>query len=301
MKKFYLYLSLEHEIRDLRDVREDHLLSYIEKLKQTKNQETVYDAVMSLKRSFEILTQEEKLLIDPAIRIKNIVKVRRIRDLVMSEEEVCRMLQTPDITHPRGVRNRAIMEVLYGTGIRIRELVNLELSDYSPEEKILLIREGKGKKNRIVPIGDKAKEFLDLYLKTARKMFKPRKSTRNIFVGASGRSMNVWNVAGQIRMIVKKSGIRKKITAHVFRHTFATHLLENGAGIREVQLLLGHNSIDSTRIYINLSQEYLRDEYMKYHPLENELFFDVNERERNVLNGELKDVRPLKKGLDGIV
>jgi integrase/recombinase XerD len=287
LKYFDRYVRNELNMTDYREIREDNYYEYIDYLKvRGKKFNALYHNVL-LKRIFRILEEEEKILFDPFCKIPALKAKQKIRDKILSESEMEELLKIPDTKKVFGLRNRAILEVLYGTGIRGSELCSLELNDYIVEEKLLFVRNGKGRKDRIVPIGDNASFYLDEYIKKSRKKLLQGRRVKNLFICKKGIKLNTWELRAILKRICGKMKEKKEISPHVIRHTYATHLLRHGAGIREIQLLLGHGSISTTQIYINLNQDQLKEEYEKYHPLENELFFDVSGREEKTINGRL--------------
>ncbi len=292
LKRFNNYLeSLKrmHSI-DYRDVRESDLYGFMEYLEKDSKRgikkETVQNNALAMKRLFQILEREDKILQNPFGDVEMKGKRHNIRDKVLSEKEMRDFIDAVPVDNPLDFRNRTILELLYGTGIRARELCNLELTDIFLDEKMIFIRNGKGKKDRILPLGETPVKYLAEYIKKIRPKYSrlPRKKdqSRKLFLGSFGKSLSTGGLSGIIRKIKEAQGITKPVYPHIIRHSFATHLLNAGADIREVQLLLGHTSLDSTQIYLNLSTAYLKEIYRKYHPLENELYFDVLSRESHI-------------------
>lgn len=289
LKKFNGFIESKG-VKDYRDVSEKYYYEYFEHLRDLT---TLKDATLKcisiyLKRIFWILEEEEKILFNPLCNVKHPKAVRSIRDKVLSEEEINRMLSEFDLANPLDFRNRTILELFYGTGVRASELAGLELNDFYPEEKLIYVRNGKGKRERIIPVGEHVYRYILEYIKNARKKIVKRRKCKYLFVGNGVKALGYTYINYIIRKISKKSNNKTRVTAHVLRHTFATHLLKSGAGIRQIQLLLGHKCLSSTQVYINLNHEHLKEEYEKYHPLENELYFDVYGRESKVLNDELE-------------
>jgi integrase/recombinase XerD len=184
---------------------------------------------------------------------------------VLSIEDVERLLSLPNETTLEGLRDKAMLEILYATGIRVSELVELGLNDINFELGYL-IAYGKGSKERIVPIGENAKNKLNEYLNIGRpKHLKSRNST-HLFITRFGKKMTrqaFWKI---ITKYANKSGITKKISPHTLRHSFATHLLERGADLRAIQMMLGHSDISTTQIYTHIERERLKEIHKKYHP-----------------------------------
>jgi|YelNatPaOPRAMG01_1025707.scaffolds.fasta_scaffold02995_14 integrase/recombinase XerD len=183
---------------------------------------------------------------------------------VLDEKEIDSILDLPDPSSPLGIRNQAILETLYGTGIRVSELVNLNLYNVNLKEKYIRCF-GKGEKERIVPLGDYASESIEKYIKV-RDYFKPIDNNA-LFLNKKGYRITRQGVWYIIKVYSKILGLSKKVSPHTFRHTFATHLLMNGADIRIVQELLGHSDISTTQIYTHVVSSKLHEVYRKAHPL----------------------------------
>jgi integrase/recombinase XerD len=189
---------------------------------------------------------------------------------VLTVAEVDALLDAPDTTTPQGIRDRAMMELVYATGMRVSEIVNLRLEDVNLKLGYLRCI-GKRAKERIVPMGSKAIEFINLYLEKVRSsdkaVSKPSPSQPEyLFLNPSGKKFSrvgFWKI---IKRYANLSGITKKITPHTLRHSFATHLLERGADLRSIQEMLGHENISSTQIYTHLNREHLKDLHKKFHP-----------------------------------
>lgn len=185
---------------------------------------------------------------------------------VLSEDEVVRLLNQPDITTSEGFRDRTMLEVLYATGMRVSELINLTLERVDLNMKYI-IAFGKGSKERIVPLGSVAAEFLQQYLEKVRpKLTHEDRNTNIVFLAFGGHELTRQRFWQIIRAYGRKANINKALTPHILRHSFATHLLDNGADLRSVQELLGHSDISTTQIYTHLTNKRLRDIYAKSHP-----------------------------------
>lgn len=185
---------------------------------------------------------------------------------VLSEDEVVRLLNQPDITTAEGFRDRTMLEVLYATGMRVSELINLTLDRVDLNMKYI-IAFGKGSKERIVPLGSVAAEFLQQYLEKVRpKLTHEDRNTNIVFLAFGGHELTRQRFWQIIRTYGRKANINKALTPHILRHSFATHLLDNGADLRSVQELLGHSDISTTQIYTHLTNKRLRDIYAKAHP-----------------------------------
>lgn len=184
----------------------------------------------------------------------------------LSMEEVDRLLQSPDTTEPRGVRDRALIELLYATGLRVSEMVDLRQQDVNLESGYLTCT-GKGRKQRLVPVGDEAAAWLTRYVTEARPVLLKRRASARLFVNARGGAgltrVGFWKI---VREYGKRAGVRGSLSPHVLRHSFATHLLERGADLRAIQMMLGHSDLSTTQIYTHVLEARLRVVYDKFHP-----------------------------------
>lgn len=183
---------------------------------------------------------------------------------VLSIEEVDKLLEF-NLENEFDYRNKAMIELMYGTGLRVSELVNLKLTDVDLEKKIVRCM-GKGKKMRIVPIGDISLKYLEKYILEHRDSMKKGYLCDNIFLNNHGKAISRHGFLYILKNIAKMQGIEKEITPHMLRHSFATHLLNNGADLRSIQLMLGHSNLSTTQIYTNVNNEFLKENYNMYHP-----------------------------------
>lgn len=221
--------------------------------------------ISGLKSFFKFMVFE-KYRDDLPIQWLETPKIGRKLPDTLNFDEIIKMLEVIDLGKPEGIRNRAILETLYGSGLRVSELVNLQKSDLFAKEKIVRIT-GKGNKQRLVPLGDFALDFIQTYLTDVQVYQKIQKGFENfVFLNRNGKALT----RNMIFLIVQKTaelaGIRKKVSPHTFRHSFATHLLENGADLRSIQVLLGHESITTTEIYTHIDTRYLQQVMEKFHP-----------------------------------
>ena len=185
---------------------------------------------------------------------------------ILSIEEIDSLISAIDLSHPQGERNRAILEVLYSCGLRVSELTNLKLSNIRFKEGYVKVT-GKGNKERLAPIGSSAIKFLNIYLNEIRNHQKIKKGSEDIvFLNRRGSQLTRIMIFTIIKQLSQKIGLKKKISPHTFRHSFATHLIEGGADLRAIQEMLGHESITTTEIYTHLDREYLRKNIMLFHP-----------------------------------
>ena len=184
----------------------------------------------------------------------------------LSAAEVDRLLESPDISQPRGVRDRALIELLYATGLRVSEMVSLRQQDLNLESGYLTCT-GKGRKQRLVPVGEEAAAWLTRYLREARPALLKKRSSPRLFVNARGGTaltrVGFWKI---LKEYGKQAGVGSRLSPHVLRHSFATHLLERGADLRAIQMMLGHSDLSTTQIYTHVLEARLRAVYDKFHP-----------------------------------
>lgn len=221
---------------------------------------------LSALRSFYRFLMYEKLISEDPTQYIESPKIGQKLPEVLSVLEIEEMINHIDLSKPEGERNKAIVEIMYGCGLRVSEAINLKISQLHFEENYIKII-GKGNKERLIPIGENAKKAITLYLEGSRKKLKIEKEMSNIlFLNRRGKQLTREMVFLIIKQIANESGITKKVSPHTLRHSFATHLIEGGADLRAVQEMLGHESITTTEIYTHLDQDYLRSTIALHHP-----------------------------------
>jgi len=241
------------------------VLSYMDELRQAgKSSATISRCLASLRSFYKFLSQEGYIIADPTIDLDS-PKVEKKLPNVLSLPEVETLLYSPDTKTPSGLRDRAMFEVLYATGIRVSELVNLTLPDVNLDSGFIRCM-GKGSKERIVPLGSVAIKALREYLAEGRPRFMRSRDVRAVFVNHHGRQLTRQGFWKLLKKCAREAGIKFDITPHTLRHSFATHLLENGADLRAVQEMLGHADISTTQIYTHVTKSRIREVYDKAHP-----------------------------------
>jgi site-specific recombinase XerD len=221
----------------------------------------------AVKRLFDHLVREGRLLLHPADHVVEIRRKDRLPKAVLSVKQVRQLLAAPDLSSPYGLRDRALLELLYATGIRVGELEQVWLSDWEREERTLVIRHGKGGKQRMVPIGAAASQWLMRYVDEARPVLTcARPFERALFVVRGGTPLHTAQVRGILKAYRARCHLRRSVSPHALRHACATHLLQAGADIRAIQELLGHASLDSTAIYTRVAPVDLKAMHRRYHP-----------------------------------
>ena len=247
-------------------VRPEHLQEFISTIAGIGVAASSQARIISGIRSFfKYLLLENEIRNDPT-ELVEMPRIGRKLPEVLTKDEVERLLGIVDLSTPTGERNKAIVEVLYGCGLRVSELINLRIADLHYEEYYLTVT-GKGDKQRIVPLGNAASSQLRRYIREVRIHQNIKKGQEQyIFLNKSGSRLTRAMIFHIIKKLAGVAGIKKSISPHTFRHSFATHLVENGADLRAVQEMLGHASITTTEIYTHIEREYLRQNILKYHP-----------------------------------
>ena len=263
---FLQYLEAQNLSTEINDIKQDTIENFFAYLFDLNIGATSQARILSgLKSFWRYLTQEEIAEKDPTLLISSPTLGRHLPE-VLSYEEIQKMIDSIDLSQPTGHRNKAMIEVLYGCGLRVSELINLQISDIYKEDGFLRIF-GKGSKERLVPIGDSSLKILYQYIEGPRLHITPKpKFTDTVFLNSRGTGLTRQMVFLIVKDLAEKNGIDKTISPHTFRHSFATHLLEGGANLLAVQQMLGHASVSTTEIYTHISDELLRDTLTTYHP-----------------------------------
>lgn len=263
LKEFLFYKYTEISIKD---IQLEHLRSFTVYLSELGVAETTQARhISSIKSFFRFLIYSNKLEINPSSLLEA-PRLGRKLPVVLSVEEIDRMIAEIDLSKSDGHRNKAILETLYGCGLRVSELVSLRLTDIHEMEGFIKVK-GKGDKERLVPISNTALSAIKQYKEQQRNHLKIEKSSQNIlFLNRRGSHLSRIMVFNITKMLAEKAGIKKNISPHTFRHSFATHLVEGGADLRAVQEMLGHESILTTEIYTHLDQNFLRQTILEHHP-----------------------------------
>ena len=248
------------------DIKQDTIENFFAYLYDLNIGATSQARILSgLKSFWRYLIQEELAQKDPTELITSPSKGRHLPE-VLSYEEIQMMIDSIDLSQPNGHRNKAMIEVMYGCGLRVSELINLQISNIYRDDGFLRIF-GKGSKERLVPIGDSSLKILFQYIEGARLHITPKpKYTDIVFLNRRGTGLTRQSVFLLVKELAENNGITKTISPHTFRHSFATHLLEGGANLLAVQQMLGHASVSTTEIYTHISDDLLRETLTEYHP-----------------------------------
>ncbi len=232
--------------------------------RQGLSTKTVVRNLVAIRTFFKFLIQEGFLEFNPVEELES-PKVAKTLPEILSLKEVEQLLEQPNPQTPLGTRDRAMLELLYATGMRVSELTHLPTHQINLEGGYVLLY-GKGSKERIVPLGKEAMKWVDLYLRTARERLAKGRESPTLFINRSGKGMSRQRFWKSLKAYGQRAGIRKRITPHLLRHSFASHLLERGADLRSVQMMLGHVDISTTQIYTHVTGERLKKVHQRYHP-----------------------------------
>lgn len=261
----YKYLSFmeDNGISDAKKIAKEDIYNYLKLLDSEKY--SIYSVVRKISsiRSFHNYLSDNYNIEDVSIKIENPRFYKKLPD-ILSIEEV-EMLLDIKLETAFDYRNKAMLELMYATGLRVSELVNLEISNIDLDEGVVRCF-GKGNKERIVPIGEYALKYLKEYIDTYRDKLKKKYLCDKIFLNNHGKGISRQGFFIILKEIALEKGIKKNITPHMLRHSFATHLLNNGADLRSIQAMLGHSNLSTTQIYTNVSNEVLKENYELFHP-----------------------------------
>jgi len=262
---FINYIETYSPQLTIRNCQKGDTQAYIYHLAKQVNARSQSRQISGLKSFFNFLIFEGYRE-DSPMDLIDTPKIGRKLPAVLSVKEIDRLLTAIDLSHAQGYRNLTILETLYGSGLRVSELISLKISDLHFEENLLLIT-GKGNKQRLVPLGGVCKQKLQVYIEEVRVHVPVKKDFRDIvFLNQHGRQLTRAMIFTIVRQTVANAGIEKKISPHTFRHSFATHLLENGADLRSIQLMMGHENITTTEVYMHLDTQHLSKSLQAFHP-----------------------------------
>ena len=263
LNKFFIYLNDIHQIYERENISKEHIRLYLKELSKINSSTSITRKLVSLRMFFAFLVKDK--IID--VNIMNdfdLPKIDKKLPVVLSEQEMQEILDSIVVEDHLSSRNRCMLELMYATGLRVSELINLNVSSvniYMGYIKVI----GKGNKERIVPIGAVAKKILSDYLNNYRKEFIKKESSL-LFFNNHGNKLIRYEFYIILKQFIRKTSVNKKVSPHTIRHSFATHLLENGADLRSIQELLGHSDISTTTIYTHISNQKIKEEYQQFHP-----------------------------------
>jgi integrase/recombinase XerD len=259
LKGFFNFIK-----KDWKDLKKEDVLSYLRELmKKGISQRSSSRFLSALKTFFKYLILEGEIKSNPISGIKGMRQVKSLPSY-LTMDEVDELLSLPDLSTPIGKRDKAILELMYATGLRASEIVDLKIEDLEIDGGFIYVT-GKGGKRRIVPIGEVALKYLRIYL-SVREEFLSSNDSPILFLNYKGEPLTRQGLWKIVKGYGKKIGIADKLTPHTLRHSFATHLLERGADLRSIQIMLGHSRISTTQVYTHIASERLKKIWEKYHP-----------------------------------
>ncbi len=254
----------EKKITDVQQMKEEDLQEYIHSMEiQQRKASTISRNIASIKGFYHFLYKEHRIKEDISEGLRA-PKIERPLPSIMSMNEITLLLAQPMEDTPKEIRDKAMLELLYATGIRVSELISLQVTDVNLKTGYLMCRDQN--KQRWIPFGQKAKKALNYYLQNARSIMIRDENTKELFVSCNGTPMSRQGFWKLIKCYGKRAGIVEDITPHMLRHSFAAHLIENGADLKSVQEMMGHSDINTTQVYAMMNQNTLRNTYAKSHP-----------------------------------
>ena len=265
IQKLILFLE-EHDIKKSPvTITDETIQQFIYEISKQVNARSQSRIISGLRSFFDYLIFENYRKDNPTTLLETPKIGRKLPD-TLSIKEIDLLLNQIDLSHPQGERNRAILETLYSCGLRVTELITLQISDLFFEEGFIRVI-GKGDKQRFVPINVETQKYIVIYMNHIRNHIKVQKGFEDtLFLNSRGKQLTRNMIFLIIKELAEKAGVNKKVSPHTFRHSFATHLLENGADLRSIQQMLGHESITTTEIYMHVDKSFLKGVIEKYHP-----------------------------------
>ena len=268
VQKLMRYLQTHSITADPINIKVELIQQFLYELAKNANARTQSRVISGLRSFFDYLVFENYRKCNPLEQIEAPKIGRKLPDTI-SVLEIDKIVAAIDLSKPLGERNRAIIETLYSCGLRVSELTHLKISDLFFEEGFLKVT-GKGDKQRFVPIGVNTQKFINLYRQHWRSIIEIAAEHKDtLFLNQRGKQLTRAMIFTIVKKLAEKAGIQKSISPHTFRHSFATHLLENGADLRAIQMMLGHESITTTEIYMHLDKSHLKKVMTKFHPRRN--------------------------------
>ena len=265
LKSYLLYIEKVEGIASINAVKRNEILQFLKHCHEKgKSSKTIARHIASIRSFHQFLLRDKVTDHDPTVHIDTPQPEVKLPK-VLSIEEVQALLEAPKSDTPIGIRDKAMLELLYATGIRVTELTSLKLSDAHITMGFIRCI-GKGNKERIIPIGKLAQDAIEIYLNESRPTFLKKQQSDALFLNYQGKALSRQGFWKILKALAKEAGIQKDLTPHTLRHSFATHLLENGADLRAVQEMLGHADISTTQIYTHVTKGRLKDVYSQFHP-----------------------------------
>jgi integrase/recombinase XerD len=254
----------ENKTLDLESVTRSDIQQYLSFKFPFSKARSISRLLSTLRRFYRFLYREKKITSDPTLQIQK-PKIPKSLPKSLSEDEVQSLLDAPDVNIDIGLRDKAMIELLYACGLRVTELVNIQLTELNLVDGVIRVT-GKGDKTRLVPMGEEAMDHIQRYLSSARENILKNKKSKYLFVTHHGQSMTRQTFWHSLKKYSIIANIKQSISPHILRHAFATHLINHGADLRVVQMLLGHSDISTTQIYTHVARERLKAIHKSHHP-----------------------------------
>ena len=265
LTEFATWCAKRREITDVREVKMPLIIDYLADLKKRGlAASSIKLVVVALKIFFRFLSAKARIERDPTETL-SLPRIERYLPETLNELQVEQLIESINTAHPLGLRDRAMLELLYASGLRISELANARLENFNAEERILRVT-GKGNKTRLVPVGEKACAALAAYVSAERPRLVKHKTGSEVFLSARGGKLTTARCWQIVKERGRHSGLEANVYPHLLRHSFATHLLSNGADLRIIQEMLGHADISTTQVYTHVDQQRLKAVHRKFHP-----------------------------------
>lgn len=265
LEKFKVFLD-KNNVKSFLEISHEQILMFLESLHKNLKESSISRILSSLRTLYKFLVREGAIKNNPFSQIKNPKKPKELLE-ILDEREVKNFLDSIPCSKKLELRDKAMFELLYSSGLRVSELTNLKLRNIDFDENLIRFV-GKGNKERITPIGKVSMYFLKKYLETTRYKIEGESKNDYVFLNKYGNKISRQGFWKILKKYAKKINLNKNLHPHIFRHSFATHMLKRGADLRTVQELLGHSDISTTEIYTNLDKEHIKNTYFKYHPFE---------------------------------
>ncbi|MBC8346602.1 MAG: tyrosine recombinase XerC [Candidatus Marinimicrobia bacterium] len=265
LNRFIIFLSQKEDISIFKEVNRHTIRNYLgNEFDDGSSSKTVARRLASIKSLFKYLMRSEQINDNPAIHVKT-PKISQTLPNFIDEKVIDALMESPDVSTTKGIRDRAILELFYSTGMRLSELIALDIDSIDPQNQLVKVH-GKGDKERLIPFGNRAKFWVENYLKNRALSFNSAPTHTPLFVNAKEKRIPKSTIQRRIRDYIKLVAEGERLGPHILRHSFATHLMDRGADIRAVKDLLGHNSLSSTQVYTHIKPEKMKKIYKQAHP-----------------------------------
>ncbi len=264
LKQYQDFFEKYYHITDVRDIQKKHIEGYLKSISKKLSSKSVARKLTAIKSFHHFLYIEKEVKSDISVKFST-PKIAKTLPKVLSIDEVVKILEQVDKTDALGLRNKALLELVYGSGLRVSELLGIKIEDIHLNQSYILVH-GKGQKERIVPISDMSVIAIRKYMIDGRETLLKDHNSSYLFINNQGNSLSRQGFFKLLKKFAKDAGVETECSPHTLRHSFATHLLENGMDLRTLQTLLGHEDISTTQIYTHISQKRIKEVYLSAHP-----------------------------------